>query len=124
MAVPKIEEYSEQLTLTIEQGATFDITLTWKDENDVLIDLTGYSARMQIRSTISAAASLHELTDSNGGIVLGDAAGTIQLLITAADTAALAFPGKSAVYDLELVNGTVVTRLLRGTVLLSKEVTR
>lgn len=112
-----------ELDLTIEQGATFDKTLTWQDADSTPIDITGYVARMQIREEKSADAVLLELTDVNGRIVLGDAAGTIQLLINAADTEAFAFT--SGVYDLELESpGGVVTRLVEGKVKVSLEVTR
>jgi hypothetical protein len=71
---------------------------------------------------------LLELTTENGGITLGDAAGTIDLLINAADWDAMteweALDWCNAVYDLELVQGTVVTQLMYGSVTVRQEVTR
>lgn len=122
MASAKLAEKAGILNITIEQGATFNPVLTWKDENGVVIDLTGYSARMQIRDTVDATSFIAELTDLTGEIVLGGTAGTITFNLSAAATAAFTFD--SAVYDLELVNGTIVNRLLKGEVILSKEVTR
>ena len=108
---------------TIYQGATFSRVLTWKDENNVAINVTGYTARMQLRESQDAAAAFITLTTENGGIALGGAAGTITLSISAANTAAIT--ETSGVYDLELVSaGGIVTRLLAGEVLISKEVTR
>lgn len=86
------------------------------------VNLTGYTARMNIRSTVDATTILHSLTTENSGIALGGAAGTVDLLISATNTALFTFG--TAVYDLELISGTVVTRLLSGNVTLSKEVTR
>lgn len=87
------------------------------------VDLTSFTARMMIRGSIDDTDPLVTLTTENGGITLGSADGTITLLITATATAALTFD--TAVYDLELVDGSgVVTRLLSGNVTLSKEVTR
>lgn len=87
------------------------------------VDLTGFTARMQIRSSLSSIVVIHELTTANGGITLGGAAGTVGLLIPAATTTSFDFT--TAVYDLELVSGSgVVTRLLSGKITLSKEVTR
>jgi len=107
---------------TIEQGATFDELLIYKDDSGALVDLTGYSARMQVRVKITDAQTLISLTDT-AGITLGGATGTIHLFISDIDTAAL--PITNAVYDLELVDATgVVTRLLEGAVSLSPEVTR
>jgi len=121
MATPKIEQFAQKLDIEIEQGATFRVTLTWNDENGTPTDLTGWSARMQIREDIDDAATLHSMV-SPTDITLGDAAGTIELLITATDTEAFTF--ETATYDLEMVNGTEVTRLVKGTVKLIKEVTR
>lgn len=105
---------------TIYQGATFSRVLTWKDDSDNLINLTGYTARMQIRQRVGGDV-LTTLTTENGGITLGGAAGTITLTISATNTAAITMDG---VYDLEMVSGSTVTRLLQGSVTLSKEVTK
>ena len=91
-----------KLKLTIEQGSTFRKTLTWKAGTPQLpIDLTGCTARMHIRSAVSAATTLHEMTTENGGIVLGGALGTIELIIIPAVTET--FTWTDAVYDLEVV---------------------
>ena len=85
------------------------------------MDLTGYSAALHVRAAKGAASTLLELTSSGASIVLGGVAGTIQLLQTAAETAAYTFT--SGVYDLELTIGAVTTRLLEGTFEVSPEVT-
>lgn len=107
----------------IEQGATWSRRFTWKDSAGVPVNFTTYTARMQIRSQRAAPDFLVELTSANGGIVLGGAAGTVDLRQTAVQTAAFAWA--SGVYDLELVaaDGTV-TRFLEGEVEVSREVTR
>lgn len=113
-----------KLKLTIEQGATFRKTLTWKTGTPaVAVDLTGCTARMHIRTEIASPTPLVSLTTENGGIILGGAAGTIVLLITATATAAIAW--EAGVYDLEIIlaNGDV-RRLLYGPVAVSLEVTR
>jgi hypothetical protein len=86
------------------------------------IDLSGMTARMQIRSDVDSDTVIHSLTTENGGITLGGANGTIALVIPAADTDGFTFD--TAVYDLELVNGSVVTLVTSGVVALVKEVTR
>ena len=108
--------------LLIEQGATFSQLVTYK-EAGVAINLTGYTARMQVRSTLESATTVVELTTANVRIALGGAAGTITLTISAADTAALT--AGRGVYDLELVSGSgIVTRLLQGVATISRNVTR
>ena len=117
--------YARKLTMsgiynfTIEQGATFSRTLTWKI-NSNLVNLTGYSARLKARNNNSKLV-VFSLT-SPSGITLGGAAGTIVLNVSANDTTKL-IPGKYS-YDLELQSGGgEVTRLLRGTLTISPEVT-
>jgi hypothetical protein len=108
--------------ILIEQGATFSQLVTYK-ESGVAVNLTGYTARMQVRATLEAATALIELTTANGRIALGGAAGTITLSISATDTEALT--AGRGVYDLELVSGSgIVTRLLQGVATISRNVTR
>ncbi len=123
MATPILASQAGKLNIVIEQGTTFNPVLTYKDENAALINLSGYTARMQIRLKKTSSGFLHELTTENSGIALGGAAGTITLLITAVNTTAFTF--SSAVYDLELITGAgIVTRLVEGTIKLSKEATK
>lgn len=106
-----------------EQGATFNPIVTWKDESETLVDLTGYTARMHVRPTIASAIITIQLTTENSRITLGGAAGTIELLITDEDTELLA-PGTYK-YDLEMVSSIdTVIRLLKGNFKVDPEVTR
>lgn len=112
------------LDLAIEQGTTFSQQLIWKDGASALINLTGYTARMQVRATIAAPdPPLVTLTTENGGIALGGAAGTITLTISA--TATAGYSWVAGVYDLELISASaVVTRLVKGSITVDPEVTR
>ncbi|WP_043004854.1 hypothetical protein [Comamonas testosteroni] len=117
---------AHKVKLEIDQGATFDKTITWKTGTKVQsvpVDLTGCKARSQFRETVESETVLLELTTENGRIVLGGPTGEIRILITATDTAALQW--SAAVYDLEIEfpNGTVVRRFA-GSVAVSPEVTR
>lgn len=113
---------AETLNLEIEKGATFQKTIIWKDSTGTVIDLTGYTARMDVREDFYSVNPAIALTTENGGIVITALEGKIALNITAAATAALTI--KKGVYDLELVNGAVVTRLLEGRIRVKPEVTR
>ncbi len=110
--------------LTILQGATFRKRWTWKP-GGVPMDFTGCKARMQVRAEIGSTVVLLELTTENGGIVLGAEPGTIDLYISAIDTAVIAW--ESGVFDLEIqyaAGPDEVDRLIYGTVTVSREVTR
>jgi uncharacterized membrane protein YeiH len=87
------------------------------------VDLTGMTARMQIRARVDSTTVLHELTTENGGIVLDNTAKTIKLIIPATITASLAFI--QAVYNLEVIDAqNIVTNFASGSVGAVKEVTR
>jgi hypothetical protein len=79
-----------RIDLTIYQGATFRKSLVWKSDGEV-VDLTGYTAQMQIRETIDATTSLLDLTTENDRIVITEEEGKVELVISAADTAQLSF---------------------------------
>ena len=110
--------------LRIEQGATYQLRLVWKDSDGQPLDLSPMSARMQIRSTHKAATPIVSLTSSpGGGITLNGASGEIDIALSAEQTAGIA--QSSGVYDLELVGSDgFVTRLIEGRVTVSPEVTR
>jgi hypothetical protein len=101
----------------IEQGATWKPVLTLRDT-----DLTGYTARMQIRATLDSDTVLVELT-TGAGITIDGAAGQITLHLDDTETAALDWC--DGIYDLEIVDpdGNVM-RLLKGPVEVDPEVTR
>ena len=105
----------------IEQGTTLNKGLVWKDSTGALVDLSGYTARMQLRPSVSSDTVLLELTTENGGITLGGATGEIFLHFTEANTSPLT---KGGVYDLEVIIGGKVKRLIQGAISISKEVTR
>ena len=117
---------TDTYNFTIKQGADFDVTLTWTAGTPAApVDLTGWTADMQIRSGFADAENsvvYADLSSTSGGIVLGGTAGTIELIIAAVDTAVLVF--SQAAYDLKMTapNGKI-TRLIQGTVTLSREVT-
>lgn len=110
--------------LAIIQGATFRKRWTWKP-GGIPMDFTGCKARLQVRAKIDSADVLLELTTENGGIVLGAEPGTIDLYIGATVTAAIAW--NSGVFDLEIqyaAGPDEVDRLIYGSVVVSREVTR
>lgn len=85
-------------------------------------DLSGISARMQIRAKLGDSVVLHEMTTENGGIVIDTTYKTITMIISATTTAAFTF--SSAVYSMELVDGAEVIPFLTGSLTLEKEITR
>lgn len=104
------------------QGASFDVQFVWKID-DAEVDLSGYTARAQVRRTHASENAVLTLTTENGGITLGGSEGTITLEADADTTAAL--DAAAYVYDIELESsGGEVYRLLQGSFTISPEVTR
>lgn len=109
--------------LVIDQGATLRDSFIYKDSHSVAIDLTGYSARSQIRTSHSALTPILSISTQNSTIIITPLTGVITFAVPATTTAALT-PG-NYVWDLEIVDGAgVVTRLVGGTCTITPEVTR
>lgn len=113
--------------LAIFQYATYEPTFTWYAGQCVCtgtigagaepVDLTGYTALLQIRTAPGGTL----LYDASSNITLGGTAGTIALNIPAATTAG--FTWSVGVYDLLLTSSQgVATRLLTGNVTVSPAV--
>jgi zona occludens toxin (predicted ATPase) len=107
----------------LEQGATLLKPFVWKDSNGVAVNLTGYTAKMQVRRNTSADDVLLELSTINGKLTITPLSGMVTMVFSATTTAAIDWTrGK---YDLELTSGDgTVTRLLEGEITVSKEITR
>lgn len=113
--------------ITIEQGSTFSLTITWQDPQGQAIDLTGYKVRMQVRATFDDLAPLVSFDSSAlaDGQSIGalDATGIISVVLADEITAALDF--NAGVYDLlaESPAGEV-HRIVQGRVEFERAVTR
>lgn len=107
---------------TIEQGATLTKTFVWNSGGSP-VNLTGYTAKMQVRASSASEEVLLELSSANNNIAITVATGTIVLTFSAVTTAAIAW--RRGKYDLELTSGDgTVTRLVEGVITVSREITR
>lgn len=106
--------------ITAPQGATWDRTFT-VTVGGTALNLTGYTAAMQVRESADAGTAIISLTNGSG-ITLGGTAGTVAVLISSALTAGAAAGSYS--YDLELNSGSTITRLLEGSFNVTGNVTR
>ena len=103
---------------TLEQGATFSREITVQDSGSAM-NLTGYTPRMQMRSTHDSSTIALTFTAT----VTNASQGKISL--TATDTVTSAVEEGIYVYDLEIESsGGTVTRLMEGNVTVTPEVTR
>lgn len=128
--------------ITADQGATLHLSFLWRqprtpqqvtdDEPGTPVDLTGYSARMHLRTEVADPDIALELTTENGRIILGASdraatpdpvSGVVTLWVEAAAMEDL--DAATYVYDLEMVSGDgFVTRFIEGKLKVRAEVTR
>ena len=102
----------------------FSVTMTWyvTSAKSSTVDLSTYTAAMDIRRKQSDSSALIALT-SGSGITLGGSAGTIVISLTDTQTSAIT-PGPG-VWDLELIDsGGSSLRLVEGTCEFTPSVTR
>lgn len=105
--------------LTIDQGSDFALDLV-VNESGAVKDLTGYSARAQMRSTKGASTVSATFTCT----IISAAAGTLKMQLI--NSASSAISAGKYYYDLEIFTSgdVIVSRLMQGTVILTPEVTR
>ena len=104
------------------QGDTWTRVFTWSVDGSP-VDLTGRTARMEVRTKPSATTATLNATPY---ITLGGNAGTVTVSIPASVLAAIEprTGSKFYVYDLEIVTGQQVTTLLAGRFTVAPEVTK
>jgi hypothetical protein len=103
---------------TFEQGATFSRQLTVQD-NGSAMDLTNYSARMQLRSSVESTTVALTVTCA----ITNASSGILTVSNTATQT--MGVDAGIYVYDLEIESSAgVVTRLMQGTATITANVTR
>ena len=117
-------------SFTIEQGATTDFELVYKDSSGNPVDLSQHNARMQLKDAVGGSTTFLTLSsslqpDGTGLNLSGSGGNAASKPPTSGSIGILTFA--NAVYDLEIVSGSgntaTVTRLIQGKVNLSKEVT-
>lgn len=108
---------ARRLDIKIEQGANFKLNVGVNG----ITDLSGYTARMQVRPTVDSITKYVDETSSTSSITL---VGT-NVVINISSTITNAYTWDSGVWDLEIQSGSgEVSRLLQGYATLSKQVTR
>lgn len=104
--------------LILEQGTTFSVTIGYNDANGDPVDLTGYTARSQMRKSYDSVS--YVTLNAN---VSDAAGGEITLSLPSERTANIKY-GRY-LYDVEVVlNSNVITRIVEGIVTVMPEVTK
>lgn len=103
-------------TLHVDAGTTWRVEFEYTNEDETVFDLTGWTAKMQVRETAGATLALELVAAID--VVLG----RLSFVASATQTSSLVLP--SYVYAIEMTDGTEVVRLVQGGVHVSAEVVR
>ena len=123
--------------IEIEQGETFLFHFQYLERGSTGIDVSGYTGQMQIRRSPLTSTKIVEVL--NTGVTYGTTAGTggfsmntsatggsqtggIRLSLDAVTTSFI--PSGQHFYDIELVKGATIDKILRGRIDCNQEVTR
>lgn len=102
--------------LVIDQGATFSTDLTLTDENGDMLILSGYTANSQLRKWYTSSNAVSFSTSINVD------SGVISLSLTDSQTSDLT--AGRYVYDVEISDGSSVSRVVEGIITVTPNVTR
>jgi uncharacterized protein YndB with AHSA1/START domain len=111
-----------QKNFDVDQNATFSFVVEYKDEDGNAIDLTGASAKMQVRDVKGGSRLAVTLTSPSGGIIINGSLGKLTVTLTPTQTNKLFYP--KSVYDIMVIDSNVnKIKLLEGFMTLSRSVT-
>lgn len=103
--------------LVIDQGTTFSTTITITDDDNNIVDLTGYTGAAQLRK--------HYTSSNSTAFTIAITAGTGEVTLSMTANVTSNIVAGRYVYDCELTSNTgVVSRILEGIVTVTPEVTR
>jgi hypothetical protein len=114
--------------ITIDQGSTYAYTFTLLDTDGAVFDLSGFTARAQVRRSYGNTSAIIDATTENAQLVI--ALNTIIWFFTPDETKGIKFANKEddtleAFYDLEIVSSLgKVYKPSKGTFIINREITR
>ena len=105
----------------IDYNTTYQFEINYRDSDDNPIDITGSSAKMQIRDATGQKLAF-TLTSPSGGITIDGPSGTLTVKMTPTQTSKLFYP--KSMYDLMLTDSNSnKIKLVGGYITLTKTVT-
>lgn len=108
--------------VSIDQGADWYLNVTYDNPNGTPVNITSYTAALQLRSLPESATTVLSLS-TGSGITITGASGLVAIHATATQTRAI--DEGTYYYDLEITSPAgVVTRLVQGQAIVTPEVTR
>lgn len=106
---------------SIEKSIPFQKMILLKNSDNSVKDLTGYSARMQIKPYKSSKELLIDLSTTNLKLRIDIPTGAVTIILSSDDTDLLRYT--KSVYDLILIKGEKTFKALEGEITVSMGVT-
>lgn len=103
--------------LVVDQGSTFSADLSLKDENGDPLLLSGYTANSQIRKWYTSLNPTATFTAT-----INTFSAVVTLSLTANQTSSIT--AGRYVYDVEISDGSSISRIVEGIVTVTPQVTR
>jgi len=112
---------------TIEQGATFSETLTWRDSTGTAINLTGYTITSELKRKFSDANPVATftctITNAAGGVFTRTLSATLSAALPIAQNSNGTTDMLPLYHDIKAVSGSTVYRIIEGICYVSPRVT-
>jgi hypothetical protein len=112
----------EEVNFKVVQGDTFTIVVTYKNPNGSAINLTDFTARMDVRDKPGGKILCASATQNNNGITIDALNGKITIEFTPEQTKKFTLP--SAAYQLQIDNNGEKITLAQGYFQVSSAVIR
>jgi hypothetical protein len=117
----------EILNIELEEKVDYTLSITYRDDlTNLPIDITGWSALLEIRNTFGGDLLLETLSSGNGRIAMGGATGALDIIFVPSDTDAAAQTSAwtRGAYDLILTDtGGKKVKILKGFVSIGRTAT-
>jgi hypothetical protein len=98
-----ISAKAASLDVVLEEGAGLTVVMTKFDENNVPLNLAGYTGRLTVKAATNSVSNLLELTTENSGISLGTTTDNITWVFTEAAVTSASWT--NGIYNFYLTNG-------------------
>lgn len=92
----------EEVNFKVVQGDTFTIRIAYKNPDGTAIDLTDFTAQMDVRDKPGGKILCASATEENGGIVMGGTTGIIEVEFSHDQTKRFTTPKAS--YQMKIIN--------------------
>jgi len=114
------ETSANESNFNIVQGDSFPLIIVYKDSSGSAINLTGYSAKMEVRDKPGGKILCATASIGDGITITSASTGTIDILLSSTKTSNFTIP--KAAYQFNITSSSTTTTLLYGWFIVEKSV--